>query len=81
MAATVIVDTERRRETSYGWRVLSLCSCNGTAGADPQQDAWLIVRRSSITQEFIALANHRKVVRAEIAQTAERLRRLQLDAV
>ena len=31
--------------------------------------------------EFAALANHRKVIRAELAHYAERFRSLQLDAV
>lgn len=35
----------------------------------------------AITEEFIALANHRKGIRSEIAQTAEGLRQMQLDAV
>jgi TetR/AcrR family transcriptional regulator len=35
----------------------------------------------AITNEFLALANHRKGIRAEIARTAERLRKMQLEAV
>ena len=31
--------------------------------------------------EFVALANHRKAIRDEIARTAERFRELQLDAI
>jgi AcrR family transcriptional regulator len=51
------------------------------------QPLWTIWEYSSdktgtaITQEFIALANHRKAIRAEIAQTAERLREIQREAV
>src|SRR5207248_1367494 len=35
----------------------------------------------ALTQEFLALANHRKAIRAEILQTAERLRQIEFDAV
>ena len=34
----------------------------------------------ALTQEFVALANHRKAIRAEIAQVAERFREVQLEA-
>ena len=36
-------------------------------------------RRCSL--EYVALANHRKAIRDEIARTAERFRELQLDAI
>ena len=36
---------------------------------------------SALTSEFLALGNHRKSIRSEIAQTTERVRRLQLDLV
>ena len=36
---------------------------------------------TSLTLEFIALANHRKAMRSEITRSALRFRRLQLDAV
>jgi TetR/AcrR family transcriptional regulator len=36
---------------------------------------------ATITMEFIGLANHRKVIRAEIAHYAERFRRAQLEAM
>ena len=42
-------------------------------GADP--------RGAVFTMEFVALANHRKVIRAEIARYAERHRAAQLDAL
>jgi TetR/AcrR family transcriptional regulator len=54
---------------------------------ETDQPLWVIWEYSSdkagtaITQEFVALANHRKTIRAEIAQTAERLRQIQLEAV
>src|SRR5262245_8648296 len=36
---------------------------------------------SALTIEFIALANHRKAIRAEIADSSRRFRRAQLDAL
>jgi AcrR family transcriptional regulator len=39
------------------------------------------LRGASFTMEFVALANHRKAIRAEIAQFAERFRAAQLAAV
>ena len=38
-------------------------------------------RGAVFTMEFAALANHRKAIRAEIAAYAERVRRMQLDAL
>ena len=38
-------------------------------------------RSAAFSIEFVALANHRKAVRAEIARYAERFRAAQLDAV
>jgi AcrR family transcriptional regulator len=38
-------------------------------------------RRTAFTIEFVALANHRKAIRDEIARYAERFRTAQLDAV
>jgi AcrR family transcriptional regulator len=38
-------------------------------------------RPTAFTMEFVALANHRKVIRTEIAAYAERFRQMQLDAV
>jgi AcrR family transcriptional regulator len=38
-------------------------------------------RGTAFTMEFAALANHRKVIRAEIAEYAERFRRMQLDGI
>jgi AcrR family transcriptional regulator len=37
-------------------------------------------RRSAFTMEFVALANHRKAIRNELARYAERFRAAQLDA-
>jgi AcrR family transcriptional regulator len=39
------------------------------------------LRGAAFTTEFVALANHRKVIRAEIARYAERYRATQLDAL
>jgi TetR/AcrR family transcriptional regulator, transcriptional repressor for nem operon len=36
---------------------------------------------AALTSEFLALGNHRKSVRSEIAEATERVRRLQLDAL
>ncbi len=36
---------------------------------------------TALTLEFVALANHRKAIRAELAAYAERFRQLELDAV
>ena len=54
---------------------------------ESEQPLWVIWEYSSdktgtaLTQEFIALANHRKAIQAEIAKTAERLRQIQLAAL
>ncbi len=36
---------------------------------------------TALTLEFLALANHRKAIRAEIAEVAERYRKVELEAV
>ncbi len=36
---------------------------------------------AALTTEFLALGNHRKSIRAEIAEGSERVRRIQLDAL
>ncbi len=36
---------------------------------------------TAITSEFLALANHRKAIQAEIVETAERMQKIQLDAL
>ena len=48
----------------------------------PLQVLWEYSRdesSSALTSEFLALGNHRKSIRSEIAETTERVRRLQLD--
>ncbi len=55
--------------------------------ATTDQPLWTIWEYSvdktgvGLTQEFMALANHRKAIRAEIVDTAERLRQIELAAV
>jgi AcrR family transcriptional regulator len=54
------------------------------ASAQPLRALWSLStdpRGTAFTMEFAALANHRKAIRKEIAQHAERFRRMQLDAV
>src|SRR5437016_12102953 len=36
---------------------------------------------SALTTEFLALGNHRKSIKSEIAEATEQVRRLQLDAI
>jgi AcrR family transcriptional regulator len=48
------------------------------------QNLWRMnanLRSAAFTSEFVALANHRKEIRAEIARYAERFRALQLQAL
>jgi AcrR family transcriptional regulator len=50
----------------------------------PLWGLWEMAREQSdtaLTGEFIALANHRKAIRAEIASYSKKFRRLQLEAV
>lgn len=54
------------------------------ASAQPLQALWEFSIESTstaLTMEFAALANHRKAIRAEIAQYAERFRLAQIDAL
>ena len=55
------------------WRPTARCDACGSSTST------LAARRFTI--EFVALANHRKAIRAEIARYAERFRAAQLDAV
>jgi AcrR family transcriptional regulator len=51
---------------------------------DPLGALWLInsdSRRTGLNTEFMALANHRKVIRAELADYAERVRDIETAAV
>src|SRR5262245_39603144 len=54
------------------------------ASAQSLGDLWDLStdpRGAIFTVEFIALANHRKAIRRDIARQAQRFRRMQLDAV
>jgi AcrR family transcriptional regulator len=54
------------------------------ASPQPLWSLWEMVREepnTAITMELVALANHRKALRAEIAAHAERLRELQVEAL
>jgi AcrR family transcriptional regulator len=56
----------------------------GLRSAQPLWHVWDVSREqtsSAITMELIALANHRKALRAEIADYARRYRLMQLDAL
>ncbi|OBB71810.1 TetR/AcrR family transcriptional regulator [Mycobacterium sp. 852014-52144_SCH5372336] len=51
---------------------------------DPLRTLWLInsdLRRTGLNTEFMALANHRKVIRAELKTYAERVRDIETAAV
>ncbi|KUI11428.1 TetR family transcriptional regulator [Mycobacterium sp. GA-1285] len=51
---------------------------------DPLHTLWLInsdLRRTSLNTEFMALANHRKVIRTELKAYAERVRDIETAAV
>jgi TetR/AcrR family transcriptional regulator len=54
------------------------------ASARPLGALWRLStdpRGTAFIMEFVALANHRKAIRTEIAQHAERFRQMQLDAI
>jgi TetR/AcrR family transcriptional regulator len=54
------------------------------ASAQPLWSIWELVRdemNTALTMELIALANHRKALRAEVAAYGERSRKLQIDAL
>ena len=54
------------------------------AGGRPLHVIWEYASNqtgNALTAEFVALANHRKAIQAEIAEVAERLRRIQMDAL
>jgi len=68
----------RRAEQSLGLYALALASDR------PLRALWQLStdpRGTAFTMEFAALANHRKAIRTEIAQHAERFRKMQLDAI
>ena len=54
------------------------------SGPQPLWALWESIHdqtQTALTMEFVALANHRKTIRAEIANSSQRFRTLQLDAV
>jgi AcrR family transcriptional regulator len=70
-----------RRRTEQNQRRLSQ---DLASTAQPLWTIWeysLDATAVALTQEFMALANHRKAIRAEIQATAERLRQMQLAVV
>ncbi|MGY0499460.1 TetR/AcrR family transcriptional regulator [Nocardia sp. FBN12] len=68
----------RGADRSYERQLLALKS------AQPLWALWEAIHDQShtaLTMEFVALANHRKAIRAEISESSRRFRALQLDAV
>ncbi|RDI56116.1 TetR/AcrR family transcriptional regulator [Nocardia mexicana] len=68
----------RGAERSYHLQVEAL------AAPQPLWALWEAIHdqsQTALTMEFVALANHRKTIRAEIAESSRRFRTLQLDAV
>ncbi|MFE9325069.1 TetR/AcrR family transcriptional regulator [Nocardia sp. NPDC052278] len=68
----------RGAERSYQRQIEALAS------AQPLWALWESIHdqsQTALTMEFIALANHRKAIRTEIAESSKRFRKLQLDAV
>jgi len=54
------------------------------ASKQPLRALWAVSREpagTALMMEFVALANHRKAIRAEIASYADRFRRMELDAL
>ena len=71
-----------RRRTEQN--VARLTKALETRAEDPLRMLWEYSRDEStaaLTTEFLALGNHRKSIRAEIADVTERVRRIQLDAL
>jgi AcrR family transcriptional regulator len=56
---------------------------NALQGDDPLQALWDYANDKThvaLTLEFLALANHRKAIQAELAEVAERFRKVELEA-
>ena len=67
----------RRAERNFDRLTLAL------AGGDPIQTLWDYVTDKTgmaMTFEFLALANHRKAIQAEMSEVAERFRKVELEA-
>ncbi|MFJ1456295.1 TetR/AcrR family transcriptional regulator [Nocardia sp. N2S4-5] len=68
----------RGAERSYQLQVEAL------SAPQPMWSLWESIHEQSqnaLTMEFVALANHRKTIRTEIAESSKRFRTLQLEAV
>ena len=71
----------RRRS---GQNVVRLAEALRTNPDEPLRVLWEYSRdesSSALTTEFLALGNHRKSIKSEIAEATEQVRRLQLDAI
>ena len=75
----LFLEVFRRRAEANMARVAKAVAADGSLGALWQLNADL--RGAAFTTEFVALANHRKAIRAEIARYAERYRAAQLEAL
>jgi len=75
----LFVEVFRRRAEENVSRVERAVGADGSLRALWQLNA--DPRGAAFTIEFVALANHRKAIRAEIARYAERFRAAQLEAV
>lgn len=77
----VFVAAVRRRSQQ---NLEKLAEALRTRADQPLHVLWEYSREEStaaLTTEFLALGNHRKSIRAEIAEWTERVRRLQVDAL
>ena len=77
----VFVAAIRRRSQQ---NLRRLTEARRTGGDRPLRVLWEYSRDEStaaLTTEFMALGNHRKSIRSEIAQVTERVRRVQLEAL
>jgi len=77
----VFIATIRRRSEQNLARLTDVLR---TRAAQPLHALWEYSRdeaTAALTTEFLALGNHRKSIRAEIAEVTERVRRVQLDAL
>jgi TetR/AcrR family transcriptional regulator len=69
-----------RRRAEHGLE----CYARAVASAGSLRELWELgrdPRGAALTMEFVALANHRKAIRRQIARHAERFRKTQLAAV
>lgn len=69
---------QRGAEESFRRQVEALSS------AQPLWALWELIHdqpQSALTMEFVALANHRKAIKSEIARSSQRFRTMQIEAV